>query len=330
MIEFLSSILYYDEEYAHEALMSCLSVIERCFDLNFLDVLVQLGFEFRLHFMGERLFERKASKLEKRTSQSLVSIISPEMIISCIQNGGPRAWDTLHGFAYYIQLYDENKWNSAIDKIVFSDLDFHNNDLWATQPDELLKLFSILHTRLEEVGCWIYDHRDDIDSMRTMTIVFSPKTAEYLYAKNKPVMLIDASRHWWKISVRALIALKKYCAETCHAIVQYNDSSIRSSLLNLNPTDWDEYFIFFKYLAENEKEYTIDMLDSLDSDILYKNWTDKAISDRYSNYNKEKRHAKGFRKLIQTIYSVSNNKRLLNAISDVENNLISIINSPQQ
>ncbi|MCL2671357.1 MAG: hypothetical protein FWF10_04900 [Clostridiales bacterium] len=325
-VELLSSLMNYNEEYAHEEATSVLHDIKDIFTSHFSDVLEQLGFEFRMYFLGYDLFEyKKPSKLQIKTSELFVAIISEQMISNCIQNGTPRDWYTLCNFADSIQQYDIKKWNAAINKIDLLKLNIKVGDLWSTQPDELLSLLLMLQNRKEDVDNWIYDNRDNIICIGALTITLSPKTAEYLFKKKKTVKIIDTSHHWWDVNANALKALWKYNKHVCHAIIDYNDIDIRNSLLELKPFYWDDYHIFFSRLVKVYNEYAKTMLENLDCNLLREKWTDAIASDTPRYYSRKKKNVRGFRNLIQIIRNNSGNEQLLNTLREIESVLESIL-----
>lgn len=322
-VKLLSALLCYNKEFAHTEMIYCLSVVKRYLELDFSDALEQFDLDFRMYFMGQGLFEfQKPSALQKATSQAFVLIISSEMISNCILKGSPRDWHNLYSHSHYIQMYDKEKWSSAINLINLTDLNRSAEGLWQNQPDEFLMLLIMLYTKAEDVDNWIFDNRYSIDVVKTNTIVLSPKTAEYICANGKPVMLIDVSHYSWETSAKALSVLKKYSTQACRNVVYCNDKNIIDSLLTLTPLSWENYHVFFSRLLRFEGNYVRNMLSRLDCDLLRDKWMHAVISPTYSNYNIKKGHVSGFLKLIKMIRSNSDDASIICTVNEIEDSLM--------
>lgn len=314
MMEMLYALLLCDKDYGYSGYYLCLPIIKHALIHNFSGTLGQLDLHFLMYFCGEGLFDMgRPNELQKQAGKAFIECITAEMITKCIMKGVPRDWERLYRFINEILRYDANKLNDAIKQIDYSVIDERTSGLWSNQPNELLMLVNMIKISNDNIGDWVYSHRDEANLLRTPLIIISPQTAEYLFINGKEVLLIDTNHHWWDTSVKAIVVLKSYNKGICSNIIKQNIERIKESLIELSPLDWDDYHKFFLELTKADAILVENMLSGINATDLQEKWEAK-IDSPNDIYKRKKKHINGILKLIGIIIHFTSNTDLLSAM----------------
>lgn len=318
IVEMLSSLLTINEAYGHEKYYNCLPIIEKGLNNDFCDTLSQLDLHFLMYFLGEGLFDRgKPKNFQIEAGKAFVSCITPKMIGNSITFGTLRDWKNIYRFSYQISLYDNEKFREGVNQVKIDEIDKQQVEIWHNQSDELLMIIMIIGTyRRNDVDDWIFSHRDDIEELHSILIIYSPKTVEYLFNKGKIIFIIDEHHGGWNHSVQALNALKNYNNDLCKNVICQNKEQIEKSLIKLDPIDWEDYYKFIKKLLVVDKIFMQEMFKNIDVLSISNNWKDKIYGKNYS-HNRTKKAIRDLKKLLECIIKFTENIVLKNALENI-------------
>lgn len=250
MSEMLVALTLVDTGFAFSEFHKSLPILKRAMEQDFIVLLHHLDLHFLMYLLGKSLFiKRRPNKYQKDAGKAFVSCITPVMIKGCILNGTPKDWNHFYDFFIEIVQYDPQKYKNAFIEIEFSELNEKTEKLWATQPEELIKLLVMLSEGdSQKTESWTFANKDKIDLCSPTIIELSPRTAKYVNDSGKKINLIFEN-HWWDISARAIKSLRDYDFQFCEHIVEQNMPEIKKSFNRITGTiDFENYHLFLHEL----------------------------------------------------------------------------------
>ena len=320
--EMLCTLRFIDDDYCFDEYHKCIWIIEKAMKQDFMKALRNLDLHFSMYLLGEELFDvSHPNKKQKEAGQAFVDCISSEMLKTAILEGNARDWDTLYRYSGEIFRYDSQKFTDAFKDVDVTVLDSETEDMWQTQPDELIKLLYMLYpcneTKVEE---WVYSKRDQIKIMDTGLIRFSPRTTEYVYNNDGLVTL--AKSHRWEMNASAVVSLKKHNKKLCFEIIEANLVDIKQSLYDFSNIAWEEYHLFLNELIKVYPNIIDTIISVDDIDLIEGKWAN-SLKDEY--YKHQIKGLKGFQKLTILIKENTKNQALSESMERVEKRIRDIL-----